>query len=957
MMSLRRSGSRPGLLAALAVLALIVSAAPASAQNFSGSIFTTFADGTRVNGNIYPSKAAVYLNGGPQNENSAGLPDGTYYFQVTDPAAKVLLSTDDISCRQVLVVGGIFAGATGPCPHANGSQNTNNGGSIPVQLIPFNDTPNAGGEYKVWLTNINDFDTANCGNFGFCDDKSKTDNFKVQTPATNIKICKFNDQNSNTLQDNGEPLIPHWPITATGVTSGPVSTQTDDNGCISFTVTSFSNPDGTQTVTLTEGTQGPTWAQTAPPDGSCVLTANSGSVNDADTCSVSGGVITLTISPGEDLIAPYFGNNSSCTHNNSCSEPPVVTKTANPSFTRTFKWTIAKSVDKTEIDTSGSATFNYTVSVSHDDGTDSGWKVTGSIKVSNPNSTDLTGVSVNDAVDNGGNCTVDTSGFTGTIPANSHVDFPYTCTYDSLPPNGTNTAKATSDNGPGTGTAAIDFSQASITLVDDSVTVTDTFGGTLGTVKSTDPSPKTFTYSHTFTGDPAGTCTTHDNIATFTTDTTGTTGSDSKTVKVCVGADLKVSKTATAAFNSAITKDVDKTLIEQAGGSITFNYTVNVTTSNWTVSGGITVTNPNNWEAITAKVGDLLSDGGGSCAVTGGTNVIIAASSFVTLPYVCTFALVPSVSSGTNTATATWNAATFFTPNSSASGSAAYAFASLTVTDSFKGTLGTVTIPPGSATFTYSRTVTVAPGTCQNFDNTATIVQTNQSASKTVTACNTNTGALTMGFWQNKNGQGIITGYCGGTSGTSLNTFLRQFNPFQDLSATATCSQDATYVTGIIKAATCTSSTNTCNSMLRAQMLATALDVYFSDPTLGGNKIGGFNGLGGSTPALGGVAIDLSKVCAMLDGSSGSTCSGVTEDARPEFGIAPPALGTTVGLMLLYSDFLSGVNGSPVASSPNGSTWYKNIKARQVIAKDAFDSINNQKALIAPPGTTAVPSF
>src|SRR5262249_53996986 len=155
---------------------------------------------------------SVYLNGGPQNEHSNGLPDGTYYFQVTDPAAKVLLSTDDISCRQVLVVNGIFAGATGPCPHANGAQNSNNGGSIPVQLIPFNNTPNAGGEYKVWLTNINDYSTANCGNFGFCDDKSKTDNFKVQEPATHIKVCKFNDLDSDTLQDNGEPLIPHWPI-------------------------------------------------------------------------------------------------------------------------------------------------------------------------------------------------------------------------------------------------------------------------------------------------------------------------------------------------------------------------------------------------------------------------------------------------------------------------------------------------------------------------------------------------------------------------------------------------------------------------------------------------------------------------------------------------------------------------------------------------------------------------
>src|SRR5262249_46852493 len=152
-------------------------------------------------------------------------------------------------------------------------------------------------------------------------DKSKTDNFKVLSPAAHIKVCKFNDQDADGLQDNGDPLLPHWPISATGVAGGPVDTPTDDNGCVSFTVSSFSNPDGTQTVTVTEGTQGPTWAQTAPPDGPCTLTANSGSVNAADTCSVTGGVITLTISPGEDLSAPNFGNNSNCHNNNSCTVP------------------------------------------------------------------------------------------------------------------------------------------------------------------------------------------------------------------------------------------------------------------------------------------------------------------------------------------------------------------------------------------------------------------------------------------------------------------------------------------------------------------------------------------------------------------------------------------------------------------------------------------------------------
>src|SRR5574337_583148 len=121
----------------------------AVAAQFFGAIFTSTGDGNTVNGNLYDSKPDVYLNGGPQNANSQGLPDGTYYFQVTDPSGAVLLSTDSADCRQVMVSGGKMAGATGPCPHANGSFNAANG-TTPVQLIPFNDTPNAGGEYKAY---------------------------------------------------------------------------------------------------------------------------------------------------------------------------------------------------------------------------------------------------------------------------------------------------------------------------------------------------------------------------------------------------------------------------------------------------------------------------------------------------------------------------------------------------------------------------------------------------------------------------------------------------------------------------------------------------------------------------------------------------------------------------------------------------------------------------------------
>jgi hypothetical protein len=151
------------------------------------------------------------------------------------------------------------------------------------------------------------------------------------------------------------------------------------------------------------------------------------------------------------------------------------------------------------------------------------------------------------------------------------------------------------------------------------------------------------------------------------------------------------------------------------------------------------------------------------------------------------------------------------------------------------------------------------------------------------------------------------------------------------------------------------SSGGTCNLMLRAQMLATALDVYFSTPGLGGNQIGAYNGLGTKTPALGGIAVDLSHICNMIDGTSGSSCSGTYEDSRPEFGIVTPCLGTTVGQMLSYSNFLSSVNGSPVATATTGANWYLQNKTKQVFAKDGFDNFNNQIVNIAP--TSCGPTF
>jgi hypothetical protein len=202
------------------VLALVVMAAPAGATAPSGAIFTTVFDGSEVNFNIYPSKDAVYLDGGPgpgAPQGAAGLDDGTYVFQVTEPSGKTLLSTDLAKCRQFTVSAGIITGvvAAGGCEHVTGLDVDHN--ATTVQLIPYLDTPNPGGEYKVWVIKVADF-LAGCvalgksnglalidcgraaGNaHGFVPSDSKTDNFKVGQ-TNNIEIdTRFYDSNSNLM--------------------------------------------------------------------------------------------------------------------------------------------------------------------------------------------------------------------------------------------------------------------------------------------------------------------------------------------------------------------------------------------------------------------------------------------------------------------------------------------------------------------------------------------------------------------------------------------------------------------------------------------------------------------------------------------------------------------------------------------------------------------------------------
>lgn len=190
----------------LSVLSLIAAIALAQPV-FAEAIWTTVSDGTEVNFNIYDSKEDVYLNGGPgkgAGSNAQGLPDGTYIFMVTDPSGKNLLSEDPAECRQVIVSGGVFS-AVPPdvtCSHITG---VTPGGYITVQLMPYADTPNNGGEYKVWLTPLANYtcslNVIDCDNntHGFVPRYSKTDNFKVGPRTAHEIDSRFFDENGGII--------------------------------------------------------------------------------------------------------------------------------------------------------------------------------------------------------------------------------------------------------------------------------------------------------------------------------------------------------------------------------------------------------------------------------------------------------------------------------------------------------------------------------------------------------------------------------------------------------------------------------------------------------------------------------------------------------------------------------------------------------------------------------------
>lgn len=285
---------RPAWASGFALVAALL-AGPASAAAIHGALFTTDA-AANVNVNQYASKSDVYLDGGPGPNapcTAAGMDDGVYVYQITNPSGTVLLSSDDISHREFTVSGGVIV-SSNDHPTVAGLC-----GGVGVQMAPFDDTPNNGGVYKAWVTRKSDY-LANGNTFKA--GSTKTDNFHVretsiQPQTADLVVYKFYDANANGVWDPDEIPLFNWAMNVQNADASVNLTQLTQSpdGLTTFAgLDPAGNP-----FSVTEGTAGGTWHQSAS------------IINGAPTGTPTNPVTGLTLVAGQTTEV-IFGNYCTC---------------------------------------------------------------------------------------------------------------------------------------------------------------------------------------------------------------------------------------------------------------------------------------------------------------------------------------------------------------------------------------------------------------------------------------------------------------------------------------------------------------------------------------------------------------------------------------------------------------------------------------------------------------------
>jgi hypothetical protein len=252
---------------------------------------------------------------------------------------------------------------------------------------------------------------------------------------------------------------------------------------------------------------------------------------------------TLIWAEGDLIGGTFFVLSHTCPGDGG-EEPPLslprVSKTAETSYTKTYDWDVAKSVDDsyvTSIDYTHTA--NYEVVVTKSGPVLSDFVVSGEIEIANPNDTEtLTITNVTDSLHEDGDALCEPDplfvvSFDLAPGASTSVD--YTCTFpDSTSPTATGTNSAVVSSRVGdevlpnsvSNDAIWDFAEATVDTFNETADLDDSVYGDLGTFSASD----TVEYSVELDVPSKG-CVTYPNIATLTFETGSATSSAS--VKVC----------------------------------------------------------------------------------------------------------------------------------------------------------------------------------------------------------------------------------------------------------------------------------------------------------------------------------------------------------------------------------------------------------------------------------------
>ncbi len=400
--------------------------------------------------------------------------------------------------------------------------------------------------------------------------------------------------------------------------------------------------------------------------------------------------------------------------------------TAAGTYNATYHWSIAKGVRDGSAggygptaeagDASGSHSFGYQVEVTQGAKSVSAKQLGGTITVGNTNPS---AVQVSFALTppaGYSQCTV-TGGNGNRSVAIGGSTFAYTCDPVSAtaePSGGTvgvtmtwskadyPQSQADVDAGAGSHQKTDSATPAyTVSETDKTVTLTDDKFGTLisgpalpATITwSAEGAKTTVTYSRTVTGN-AGTCVEDVNTATIASNDSAFTASASATAKLCVGADLTVTKGAAGSFTRTYLWNIRKVACDadtsalvdvcaaseaiatpQLGSPANPKYTVEVTpgtpaTTGYQMTGTITVANPNDWDVtLTGIQDDYLGSTGETCTITTPTPWKVPADGSADFAYECTFAQAsPPSLNGVNQATVTWDKAAARTPSGTATG-------------------------------------------------------------------------------------------------------------------------------------------------------------------------------------------------------------------------------------------------------------------------------------------------